>query len=52
LERKVAGRAVKRGLCSEEIGFSAPSAQKEDIGAKVIVPSSFSELINAAGFPK
>src|ERR1700733_7224599 len=29
-----------------------PSAPKEDIGAKFVVPSSFSELINATGVPK
>src|ERR1035441_3397075 len=29
-----------------------PSAQKEDIGARLVVPSSLRELINATGVPK
>ena len=29
-----------------------PKAQKEEIGARLGVPSSFSELINATGLPK
>jgi hypothetical protein len=29
-----------------------PSAQKEEMGAKFVSPSSFSELITATGVPK
>jgi hypothetical protein len=29
-----------------------PSAQKEEIGARFVVPSSFRELIRATGVPK
>jgi hypothetical protein len=29
-----------------------PNAQKEDIGARFVLPSSFRELINATGVPK
>jgi len=28
-----------------------PSAQKEEIGAKLVLPSSFKELIKATGVP-